>query len=548
MPRGDAGRKRCEIYTRKACEAFVQSQRHEGWRPLTAHYDDGGYSGGTLDRPALQQLLADIRAGKVQIVVVYKVDRLTRSLTDFAKLIELFDAHGVSFVSVTQQFNTTTSMGRLMLNVLLSFAQFEREVTGERIRDKIAASKKKGLWMGGSPPLGYRASDRALVIDPAEAETVRRIFALYRELGCVRRVKDEADRLGLRTKRRTTANGAECGGAPFSRGHLYRLLSNPIYTGRIAHKGQLYPGQHPALIDDETWTSVRDRLAASAGAQRRRPKAAEPSLLAGLLVDAQGQRLTPSHAVKKGRRYRYYISATLITATESDGVQNGRLAAREIEDCVTSILIDALTNPTGLFEGPGLSGMPGDQIRRLLGRAARLAAALRRSPEGRAKIVRELVAQVIVDDKRIIIKLRYGVLVSGEVPSRASNEPGASTIELTTAVDFKRRGVATKVVLPGLTQQNQPSRCDPALIKAVVRGRAWLEELATGRARSLEELAKRAGISRRYILRLIDLAFLSPRVIDAILEGRHPVALTATRLSGFDLPLDWAEQHKLLAS
>src|SRR5262244_3271368 len=439
-------------------------------------------------------------------------------------------------------------MGRLTRNVLLSFAQFEREVTGERIRDKIAASKKKGLWMGGNPPLGYRASERTLVIDPAEAETVRRIFALYRELGCVRRVKDAADRLGLRTKRRTTANGAECGGAPFSRGHLYRLLSNPIYTGRIAHKGQLYPGQQPALIDDETWTAVRDQLAANAGAHRRRNGAAEPSLLAGLLVDPQGQRLTPSHAVKKGRRYRYYISVALITATGRDGVQNWRLAAREIEECVISILIDALTSPPRLLEGPGMSGMSGDRIRKLLGRAARVATALRRSPEERAKIVRELVKQVMVDDKKIVIKVRYGVLLSGEAPSRASDEPAASTIELTTAVDFKRRGVATKVVLPGLTQQNQPSRCDPALIKAVVRGRAWLEELATGRARSLEELAKRAGISRRYILRLIDLAFLSPRVIDAILEGRHPVALTATRLSGFDLPLDWAEQHKLLAS
>jgi site-specific DNA recombinase len=430
----------------------------------------------------------------------------------------------------------------------LSFAQFEREVTGERIRDKIAASKKKGLWMGGNPPLGYRASERTLVIDPAEAETVRCIFALYCELGCVRRVKDATDRLGLRTKRRATANGAERGGAPFSRGHLYRVLSNPIYTGRIAHKGQLYPGQHPALIDDETWTAVRDRLAASAGVHRRRPKAGEPSLLAGLLVDGHGARLTPSHAVKKGRRYRYYISATLITATGSDGVQNWRLAAREIEDCVISILIDALTSPPRLLEGPGMSGMPGEQMRKFLGRAARLAAALRRSPEERAKILRELVAQVMVDDKRIVIKLRHGVLVSGHFPPRASDEPGASTIELTAAVDFKRRGVATKVVLPELAQQNQSSRCDPALIKAVVRGHAWFDELATGRARSLEELAKRDGITRRYIRRLIDLAFLSPRLVDSILQGRQPVGLTATRLSEFDLPLDWADQHKLLAS
>src|SRR5215510_12755497 len=481
MPPADASHRRCAICTRKsseegldqefnslaaqreACEAYIRSQQHEGWVLARTRYDDGGFSGGNLERPALQLLLADVRAGRVDIVVVYKVDRLTRSLADFARLVEIFDAQGVSFVSVTQQFNTTSSMGRLTLNVLLSFAQFEREVTGERIRDKIAASKQKGMWMGGNPPLGYRVSERVLVIDPAEAETVRRIFVLYRELGSVRRVKDATDRLGLRTKRRMTAHGVERGGAPFSRGHLYRLLSNPIYTGRIAHKGHLYPGQHPALIDEETWTAVRDRLAANAAVHRRNPQTAEPSLLAGLLVDAQGERLTPSHAVKKGRRYRYYISAVLITATGNDRGQNWRLAAREIEDCVISILIDALTNPARL-EGPTMPGMSSDQMRKLLGRAARLAAALRRAPEERTNIVRELVEQVIVDDKQIVIKLRHGVLLSGGVPSRASDAPGAGTIELTAAVDFKRRGVATKVVLPGLTQQNQPARCDPALI------------------------------------------------------------------------------------
>ena len=273
MPRADANRRRCAIYTRKsseevleqdfnslaaqreACEAYIRSQQHEGWLLARNRYDDGGFSGGNLERPAAQRLLTDIRAGRSDIVVVYKVDRLTRSLADFARLVELFDAQGVSFVSVTQQFNTTSSMGRLTLNVLLSFAQFEREVTGERIRDKIAASKKKGMWMGGNVPLGYDANERTLVINPAEAETVRRVFALYRELGCVRRVKEEADRLGLRTKCSTTTNGTERGGKPFSRGHLYTLLSNPIYTGQIAHKGELHPGQQAALgVDPVRWT------------------------------------------------------------------------------------------------------------------------------------------------------------------------------------------------------------------------------------------------------------------------------------------------------
>ena len=566
MPRGDAGRRRCAIYTRKsseegleqefnslaaqreACEAYIRSQQHEGWVLARTRYDDGGFSGGNLERPALQLLLADIRTGRIDIVVVYKVDRLTRSLADFARLVELFDAEGVSFVSVTQQFNTTSSMGRLTLNVLLSFAQFEREVTGERIRDKIAASKKKGMWMGGNVPLGYDADERTLVINPAEAETVRRIFALYRELGCVRRVKEEADRLGLRTKCRTAANGAERGGKRFSRGHLYTVLSNPIYTGHIMHKGQLHPGQQPALIDDASWSAVRDQLAANTRDHRHRAKAAEPSLLAGLLVDARGARLTPSHAVKQGRRYRYYVSAALITEAGTDRAQGWRLAAREIEEAVIKILADALTSPAKLVERFGAASMPSDHIPKLLNRAARLAAALGGSPDERAKLVRELVEKIIVDEKTIIIKLQRGALLGGDIPSSASADGCDNAIELRAAVAFTRRGAETKLVLPGLAQQDHSSRCDPALIKAIARGRAWFEELATGRARSLQELAKRDGISRRYIRRLVGLAFLSPQLVEAILQGGQPVELTATRLTELDLPLDWTEQHKLLAS
>src|SRR5204863_1510339 len=280
---------------------------------------------------------------------------------DFARLVELFDAEAVSFVSVTQQFNTTSSMGRLTLNVLLSFAQFEREVTGERIRDKIAASKKKGMWMGGNVPLGYDASERTLVINPAEAETVRCIFALYCDLGCVRRVKDEADRLGLHTKRTTRADGAARGGKPFARGHIYAVLSNPIYTGQIAHKGELYPGQHPALIDAETWAAVRDQVAGNASDHRRKAKAAEPSLLAGLLVDARGQRLTPTHAVKKGRHYRYYVSTALITKVGTEHAQGWRLAAQQIEEAVIGILMDWLSQPARLVEPAGEVGIRGDQ-------------------------------------------------------------------------------------------------------------------------------------------------------------------------------------------
>src|ERR1700730_12314785 len=566
MPRSDPSRKRCAIYTRKsseegleqefnslqaqceACEAYIRSQRHEGWVSARTRYDDGGFSGGNMERPALQRLLADIQGGRIDIIVVYKGDRLTRSLADFARLVEIFDAQGVSFVSVTQQFNTTSSMGRLTLNVLLSFALFEREVTGERIRDKIAASKKKGMWMGGNVPLGYDASGRKLVINPAEAETVRRIFNLYRDLGCVRRVKEEADRLGLRTKCSTSADGTKRGGKPFSRGHIYGLLANPIYTGQIVQKGELYPGQHPALIDNETWTAVRNQLAANTSDHRHRAKAAEPSLLAGLLVDARGERLIPSHAIKKGRRYRYYVSAALITEAGTDRPLGRRIGAREIEEAVVRILIEGLTSPAKLVERFDTTNTASDPTRKMLGRAARLAAALSDSLGERATLVRELVEKVVVDDQSLTIKLRCGPLLGGGVPSSASEDGRDNAVELAAAIAFKRRGAETKLVLPGLAQQNDRSRRDPALIKAIARGRTWFEELATGRARSLQELAERDGITRRYIRRLVGLAFLSPHLVEAILQGHQPVELTATRLTEIDLPLDWTEQRKLLAS
>jgi hypothetical protein len=404
------------------------------------------------------------------------------------------------------------------------------------------------MWMGGNVPLGYDASERTLVLNPAEAETVRRIFNLYRELGCVRRVKEEADRLGLRTKCSTTADGTKRGGKPFSRGHIYGLLANPIYTGRIAHKDELYPGLHPALIDDETWTAVRNQLAANTSDHRHRAKAAEPSLLAGLLVDARGERLTPSHAIKKGRRYRYYVSAALITEAGTDRAQGRRIGAREIEEAVVRILIQGLTSPAKLVERFGTAGMASDQIRKMLGRAARAAAVLSRSPGERAKLVRELVEKVVVDDQSLTVKLRCGPLLDGGVPSSASEEGRDHAVELAAAIAFKRRGAETKLVLPGLAQQNDRSRCDPALIKAIARGRTWFEELATGRVRSLQELAKRDGITRRYIRRLVGLAFLSPQLVEAILQGRQSGELTATRLTELDLPLDWTEQHRLLAS
>jgi site-specific DNA recombinase len=311
---------RCAVYTRKsseegleqefnsldarreACEAYVLSQKHEGWRALTRLYDDPGYSGGTMKRPALERLLADIGAKLVDVVVVYKVDRLTRSLADFAKIVETFDANAVSFVSVTQAFNTTTSMGRLTLNVLLSFAQFEREVTGERIRDKIAASKKKGLWMGGQPALGYDVRDRKLVVNEAEAATVRQIFQRYLDLGSVRALKASLDAEGVVSKRRSAADGSPYGGVPISRGALYQMLQNRVYRGEIVHKGAAYPGEHPPIVDDGLWDLVQQKLDANGIERSARREVSQRQLLTGVLFDAQGAPMTPTHAVKKGVR------------------------------------------------------------------------------------------------------------------------------------------------------------------------------------------------------------------------------------------------------
>ena len=324
---------RCAIYTRKsseegleqafnsldaqreACEAYILSQKQEGWVALPPMYDDGGVSGGTMERSALKRLLGDVAAGKIDTVVVYKVDRLTRSLGDFAKIVEVFDRHRVSFVSITQSFNTTTSMGRLTLNMLLSFAQFEREVTGERIRDKIAASKQKGMWMGGLPPLGYDVSERKLIVNDYEAETVRHIYTRYVELRSVRALKGELDAAGIVSKRRVDRFGRATGGKPLARGALYLMLQNRIYRGEIVHKSTSHPGEHQPIIDEDLWGKVQSLLAANRIERKTGAHAAAPSLLAGLIYDDAGERMTPTHANKKGTRYLFGSGALLGSGT-----------------------------------------------------------------------------------------------------------------------------------------------------------------------------------------------------------------------------------------
>ena len=382
---------RCAIYTRKstdegleqafnsldaqreACAAYILSQKHEGWTTLTGSYDDGGFSGGSMDRPGLRQLLADVEARAIDVVVVYKVDRLTRALADFARIVAIFDAAGVSFVSVTQAFNTTSSMGRLTLNVLLSFAQFEREVTAERVRDKIAASKAKGMWMGGPVPIGYRAEARSLQPVPDEAALVRRIFERYLALGSVHKLKAELDAAGIRTPERRHRNGSGRGGAAFSRGRLYNLLANPLFIGRIRHRGQVHPGQHPTIVDEALWQAVQDRLADNRQSRSMQGTAERPSPLAGRLFDPDGRKMRPSHARRKGRRYRYYVSTDLVAGSVATGATGWRIPAPELEAAVGRAVAARLREPGFLSEVLRCSPSAPEASTRLIGRISQLA-------------------------------------------------------------------------------------------------------------------------------------------------------------------------------
>jgi site-specific DNA recombinase len=346
---------RCAIYTRKstehnldlefnsldaqreACAAYIKSQAHEGWRLILDRYDDGAFSGASLERPALQNLLADVRSGKIDVIVVYKVDRLTRSLADFAKLVELFDQHSVSFVSITQHFNTTSSMGRLTLNVLLSFAQFERELIGERVRDKIAASKRKGIWVGGPVPLGYASINKKLVVVPDEAETVRTIFRRYLELGSIRALIQDLDRRGIRTKRRAATNGRTTGGIRFGVGPLAHLLQNRFYIGEVVYRGKVHSGQHEPIVDVTLFEGVQAKLAAGAAARSLRLRCS-PAILAGRIFDDRGNRMTPTHTNKKGARYRYYVSHAILQKRENEAGSVSRVSAPDVERAVINMV------------------------------------------------------------------------------------------------------------------------------------------------------------------------------------------------------------------
>ena len=563
---------RCAIYTRKsteegleqdfnsldaqreACEAFISSQKHEGWVALPTHYDDGGYSGGTLERPALQRLLADIRVSKVDVVVVYKIDRLTRSLLDFAKIVEVFDAHGVSFVSVTQAFNTTTSMGRLTLNVLLSFAQFEREVTGERIRDKIAASKKKGMWMGGYPPLGYDVKDRKLAVNEAEADTVRSIFRRYRELGSVRLLKERLDAEDVASKRRTAPDGRPYGGKPLTRGALYHMLQNRLYRGEIVHKNQAYPGEHKPIIDADLWQEVQKTLAANRVERGAGNGNNQVSLLAGFIYDAHGELMTPSHAVKKGIRYRYYVSKSLLTEGVRAERKGQRIPAANIEALLTGRLRAWLADSVAVLNASQWRRPDAVTQTRLLDEAARLASSWQDLPAERLRaILRAIVTRVQVHFDRVEVTLgQMGVAMwlngqNQQQPAHPSgNDDERHPTVLTIPARLKRTGIEMRLVVE---DGSEPANIDPVLVRLLVRAHAIRARLLKEPSLTLKDIAAEEGISSSYVTRLLRLAFLAPEIVTATLNGRHPLQLTANRLmDDTRLPLDWVAQRELFRS
>ncbi|HEY1613381.1 MAG TPA: recombinase family protein [Rhizomicrobium sp.] len=541
---------RCAIYTRKSteegleqdfnsldaqresCHAYIASQRPEGWMALADRYDDGGFSGGTLERPALQRLMADIEAGRIDVIVVYKIDRLSRSLMDFARLVEVFDRKSVTFVSVTQSFNTTTSMGRLTLNVLLSFAQFEREVTGERIRDKFAASKKKGMWMGGTPPIGYDIVSRKLLVNENEAETVRLIFERYLDLGCVRRLRDDLIDRGIVSKLWTSTTGKTHGGKPFDRGALYCLLRNRLYVGETLHKGKAWQGEHKAIVGHELFDAVQQRLAASRRRQLGKVSVQQDTLLAGLLFDDTGQPMTPTYSVKPGGgRYRYYASKATLLGERSKAAIS-RIPAPALEDVIVRALRRLALVPAN--EATADSAATRSLLHRIVVQSASLQIDLDRVAAFSAWAIASP-ATTSLDDRALIDQCRT-LLTSGETLNDL-----ADRLRLTLPVRARfRGGRASATSTTGIAS----ARPDLPLTKALARAHIWNQLLLAGDVDSVDALAAKVGQERRHVRRTLNLAFLSPDICRTILAGGQPAGSRLAHLLDADIPLSWRLQRE----
>ena len=544
---------RCAIYTRKsteegleqefnsldaqreACAAYILSQRHEGWSEVPDIYNDGGFSGGNMDRPALKALLAEVAAGKVDVIVVYKVDRLTRALSDFAKIIEILDEAGASFVSVTQSFNTTTSMGRLTLNVLLSFAQFEREVTGERIRDKIAASKAKGMWMGGPVPLGYNVQERKLVINPAEAATVRMIYTRYLVLGSGLALQVELDQRGIRSKSRVYRGGRPYGEQPISRGALYVLLQNRLYVGDMVHKGNAYPGLHDAIIDRDLFDRVQAQLDLARVQRRNGGNAREPSLLAGLMRDGHGRMMSPTHAAKQQRRYRYYVSQTDDARGAPAVYPAWRMGAVEIERLVCSAVSAAIQQRIHVRSREG--DLDSAVISRLhdVGTATTAVLDGTAGSEQRALLLL-LVRRIDVSAAELAIDFGLGPL------DALLASPESVTVHQCLPPALIRIGKQARLLLPG---GGASTPADANLVKLLARAFAVRKVILE--SESIESAATKLGYGRDYAVALTRVSYLAPNIIKAILDGTQPTELGSTTLARTpNLPYRWDQQLAML--
>lgn len=519
---------RCAIYTRvstdhgldqefnsldaqrEASEAYIKSQAHEGWICLKQAYDDGGYSGGSMERPALQALLEDVRNKKLHVLVVYKVDRLTRSLADFAKLVELFDANGVSFVSVTQSFNTTSSMGRLTLNVLLSFAQFEREVTGERIRDKFAASKKKGMWMGGIVPYGYRLECRKLLIDPPEAEKVELIFRLYLEIKSLPKLAKRLSEMGINSRTRRYGEGKTIGGTPFRTGALSHLLSNRVYIGDVRHHKQHFPGEHEPFLERELFEKVQSELATRLN---RKCTSAHPSgmLLKGVLFDSNGNRMVPTHANKAGIRYRYYQSWVLAQGQKDKAGIVNRVPAQEIEQVVLNGLSEKFARQNDANGSDIIEASVVERIERI---------------------------DVLQDN----LKIKLKVVQAGLGPEEDQAIEGSELSIRWSKPSSNRKKQLSGQYHAGQTHRPMRSETRSRLLKGIAQGRLWINSLTSSKPDSIQSIAREQNLSEKTVRSTLSLALLAPDIVEAAIDGRLPRGISVTEMT--DLPADWHDQRK----
>lgn len=564
---------RCAIYTRKsteegldkefntldaqreACEAYIKSQMHEGWELVPASYDDGGYTGGNMDRPALQALMTDINAGRIDVVVVYKVDRLSRSLHDFAQMVAVFDAKQVSFVSITQQFNTTTSMGRLTLNILLSFAQFEREVIGERVRDKFAASKKKGMWMGGCPPLGYDIEHRKLVVNEKEAPLIQEIFELYPAVRSGHMLAGHLNRKGHRNKRWVAQTGKVCGGGKFTYQSVYKLLNNPNYIGYVRHKDKLYEGQHDAIISQELWDEAHTIM------KKGREKRAKRHVRRGTLLEGKGfsptgEIYTPTYTSKnpQGIHYRYYVLRST----------NKRIAAHVIETLVGDTIATLAEQPEHwqLCWSNGFCSLAPEEAQHRWQSLWKFWPAL--TSQQKRDIADLVIRRIIISDNELNIRLDYQGIIDvldetrevkiDDVPKPMVKVPDflpkvrieSEYLDVTIAAQIRTFGRTQLAVDEDgkAVTAIQKTQYDAALVNAIVRSYQWNDLLQYGEM-TITELANKHKLARSYVSSILNLKYLAPDIIKAIFNGTQPQTLKLKHLMQ-NLPIRWNEQRSTL--